>query len=169
MTVQITPPGGTIQDQARIAVDAALAARTGFRGYDSGLRQLAIDAIVDYRPAYVRLSDYGHNTGTLAAYWAMGGLQGLPGLDPAQPIYGLRAVAAHMQTIWPADWYDKLLGVLRNLQPINAMALLDRQILLEERGISERDVDWSDEANRARNAAAAKEHAAKTMISGKGA
>jgi len=51
------------------------------------------------------------------------------------------------------------------VKPVNAIALLDRELLLTERGISEAEVDYSPEAAAVR----AKEHAAKTMISGHGA
>lgn len=159
MTVIIHAPGGSIADMARIAVDG-LIADAGNPGYDTDLRQQAIDAITNYEPAYVRMSDYSDQLSTNAAIWAMGGKLGVPSLDPVVPLRGLRAVAAHMVQLWPDMADIKIEKMLRNLAPANAMALLDRQLLIEERGIREADVDWSNAAALAR----AKQKAVKTMV-----
>lgn len=140
-----TSPADDIYKRAAIIVDDYIAARAGFKGYDSGLRQQAIDAVANFHPAYVRLSDYGDQTSTCAATWAMGGLLGLPNLDPATALWGLRNVANHMAALWPDDFDRKIRVVLRNLKPINAMAQLDRELLLEERGISRTDVEHGED------------------------
>ena len=140
-----TSPADAIHKRAAIIVDDYIAARAGSKGYDSGLRQQAIDSVANFQPAYVRLSDYGDQTSTCAATWAMGGLLGLPNLDPATTLWGLRAVANHMAAIWPADFEEKLRHVLRNLKPINAMAQLDRELLLEERAISRADSELAED------------------------
>ena len=162
MTVTVYAPAsaGSIEDMARIAVDGYIK-EAGNPSYDSDLRQQAIDAVVNYEPAYVRMSDYSDQLSTNAAIWAMGGKLGVPSLDPVVPLRGLRAVAKHMEALWPDMADIKIEKALRNLAPANAMALLDRQLLIEERGIREADVDWSNEAAKLRTA--------KQMISGKGA
>jgi len=142
MTVYIEGMPGGIKELARITVDREL---DGRKSYDSDLRQQAIDAIVDFQPAYVRLSDYSDQLSTNAAIWAMGGTLGLPNLDPVIQLRGLRRVANHMSALWPDDFDRKIRVVLRNLKPINAMAQLDRELLLEERGISRADVEHGED------------------------
>lgn len=142
MTVYIEGMPSGIEDMARIAVDREL---DGRKSYDSYLRQQAIDAIVDFRPAYVRLSDYSDQLSTNAAVWAMGGTLGVKNLDPVIQLHGLRQVANHMAALWPDDFDRKIRVVLRNLKPINAMAQLDRELLLEERGISRTDVEHGED------------------------
>lgn len=160
MTVKIYAPAkGDLLSMARIAVDGYIK-EAGNPSYDTDLRQQAVDAIMKYEPAYVRMSDYSDQLSTNAAIWAMGGKLGVASLDPVVPLYGLRQVANHMMQLWPEAGLDKVKKVLRNLAPANAMALLDRQLLLEERGISESEVDWSNAAALAR----AKTNTVKTMI-----
>lgn len=151
MTVIIQAPGGDLQSLARICVENEI----GKRSYDSGLKDQAIAAVADYQPAYVRMSDYSDQISTNVAIWAMGGKLGVASLDPVVELRGLRQVANHLRQLWPEDFERRLYVALRNLKPINAMALLDRELLLEERGIKAADVDWSDEA--------AKERAAKRL------
>lgn len=140
MTVQINPPGGNLEDLARIGVDNLIKRAANF-SYDTDLRKAAIDAVEAYQPAYVRLSDYSDQLSTNAAIWAMGGMLGLPNLDPPAPLRGLRQVANHMASLWPDDFDRKIRVVLRNLAAANAMAMLDRELLLEERAINRAEVD----------------------------
>jgi hypothetical protein len=161
MTVIIHAPGGDMRALAATAVDSFIK-EAGNPSYDTDLRQQAIEAIVDYRPAYVRMSDYSDQLSTNAAIWAMGGKLGVTSLDPVAPLFGLRAVAKHMEALWPDMADIKIEKALRNIAPANAMALLDRQLLLEERGIREADVDWSNAAALSR----ARQNTTKTMVSG---
>lgn len=166
VTIKASQPGGDIRALATACVDNELADRAKHAGtifYDSGLRQRAIDSIVDYYPAYVVLAP-DNNIASLAATWAMGGMTGT-NLDPAFELRGLRKVAAHIITHWPNDGREKLIKVLRNVKPINAMALLDRELLIEERGLAGEDIDWSHEAAQ-RRADAYKAEQAKKLISG---
>ena len=150
MTVIINvPPGDALEELARNVVDKAIEAEN-LSFYDSGLRQRAIECILNYQPAYVKLSTYSDNLGSLVCCWAMGLQQGLPSIDPVRPLAGMREVAKHMQLIWPKDWDEKLRKALRNIQPVNAMAELDRELLLTEYGINPADVDFSKEASEER-------------------
>jgi hypothetical protein len=172
MTVIIHAPNPDPVEVARLTVDNALADRAkhaASQHYDSEMRQRAIDAIVDYLPAYLRLSDYSDDLGTLACMWSMGSTSAAtPNLDPSTELRGLRQVAKHIMALWPMAGREKIIKVLRNLQPLNAVAMIDRQMLTEELGLEDEDIDWSPEAAR-RRAAAYKLHAAMTMVSGKGA
>lgn len=156
MTVTIHAPAkGDLRDMGRIAVEG-LIKEAGNKSYDSEMRERAIDCIMNYEPAYVRFSEYTDNLGTLCCKWAMGLKEGVPSLDPVIPLSGMRSVAKHMQLIWPENWQERLKRVLRNVAPANAIAQLDREILVTEMGIDPAEVDWSNEA--------AKKRAAKTMI-----
>ena len=147
MTVIINVPPVTLdlEELARAVVDKAIEAEN-LSFYDSGLRKRAIECILNYEPAYVKLSTYSDNLGSLVCCWAMGMKQGLPSIDPERPLAGMREVARHMKAIWPKDWNEKLHKALRNVMPVNAMAELDRELLLTEYGINPADVNFSKEA-----------------------
>lgn len=164
VTIKASQPGGDIRALAEACVKdelAAVAKGSGTQFYDSELRQRAIDCIVDYYPAYVVLAA-DNNLASLSASWAMGGKTGT-NLDPVTELRGLRQVASHIMALWPKDGRDRIIRMLRNVKPINAMALLDRELLIEERALQGEDTDWSDEASQ-RRADAYKAEQAKKLI-----
>lgn len=128
---------GELEKNAAEAVDRHIAGRP----YDSDLRQMAITAIVEYEPAYVRMSDYDDQFTTNAAIWAMGGMLGVYSLDPPYALRGLRVVLDWRQGLMEPDAFDRWMRVvLKNLKPVNAMADIDHEILRVQRGISKQEV-----------------------------
>lgn len=128
-----------LEKAAAIAVDREIGKRAS---YDSYLRELAVTAITEYEPAYVRVTDYSDQMATNAATWAMGGMLGVA-IDPPGRLRGMRAVINWRETVMmPDEFADWLRVVLRNVKPVNAMAQIDRELLLGERGISAQEVEY---------------------------
>lgn len=138
MTVSIyaPPPGGGSMAMAK----AAVAREIGDRSYCVIKRELAEQAVADLRPAYIQLTDGQDQWAGVAVTWANGGKLGTS-LDPAQPLYGLRAVLRWAREWKEPDEFDKWMRhVVKSLRPINAMAQLDQELLRTEYGLSDKEV-----------------------------
>ena len=131
MTVTIY---GDIRQWAQDTLALALRDRPRYCHYN---RSTALDALIHCRPAYIQLTEYDDQWSANAAIWANGGLLGVA-IDPPQPLCGLRAVLRWRRTVErdPERYTEWLRHVVRHVQPINAEANLDMELLRQEFGLS---------------------------------